>query len=106
LIEHEARADGSDFSSQAAYLQIELRRGDWTPYTRLDYRDMEEGDPFYSPLDRDLDAVGPTLGVNYRANAHVTVKLEASLLDGERRDAGVVSDEDFAALVLQVSWWL
>jgi hypothetical protein len=106
-IQHEAQADGSDYSHQSAYLLAELRLGSWTPYARLDWRRMEEGDPFFAPLDRDLDALGPAVGVRHTPHANVALKLEASLLDGERRDgAGTLSDEDFASLALQVSWWL
>ncbi len=106
-IEHEARATGEVFTSDAAYVQAEFPRESWTPYVRLDFLDMKEGDPFYAPLDRDLDAWGPAVGFRHDLSPNVAVKLEGSFLRQDERDGGGgITTDDVVSLALQVSWWL
>jgi len=107
LIEDDPRAGGESFTHEAGYLQIGWPRGDWTPYARFDRRDMEQRDPFYKQVDRDLDKWQQVLGVRYDFAANAAIKLEVGFGEREMRDGlGNIVDDDFFFGALQLAWVL
>lgn len=104
---HDIRADGSDTDHTTGYLQLAWQRGDWTPYARIDFRDMDEGDPFFAPQDRDLDRWTQILGARYELTTNAALKLEVSYGEQEFRDSGgSVSEDDVVGCAVQLAWWL
>lgn len=107
MIEHEARSTNQDFDSDSGYVQLELPRGEWTPYTRYGFRDMDQGDPFYMTSDRDLDRWRQVVGVRYEPTENTAIKLELGYgADDVRVTPGVVREDDVVTMGLQFSWWL
>lgn len=107
FIHHEGRETGDEFDSTGGYLQLSRTSGTWTPYARFDFRNMEEGDPFYATLDRDLDVTMQSIGVRYDAHSNVAVKVELGFGKEDRRDGlGAISEEDVTVGLFQLSWWL
>lgn len=107
LIDHEVKATSEDFSGNVSYVQAEYRFGDWTPYARFDHRNMDEGDPFYSPLGRDLDVWYGTLGLRWDVGTNVAIKLESSAgREDFVRGSGSIGERGLVFVGLQLSWWL
>lgn len=105
-IEHDVRATNMVFHHNSGYLQAALHFGEVTPYARMDYRTMQMGDPFYMPLDRDLDIVRPVLGVRYDPSDTMAAKLEVEWSHEDQRGTGGVADRDVVSVAFQVSWVL
>jgi hypothetical protein len=102
-IEHDGEISGTTYDHNTGYLQAEIPVGDFTPYTRYDYREMDEGDPFYAPTGRDRDLWGQAVGVRYEPVENVALKLEVVLGEEDRADG---SKADVVLWALQLSWWL
>lgn len=80
---------GQEYTSWAGYIQIGYHINDeWTPYLRIDIRDMETGNPYFSPLSRDLDAEEIVLGVRWDFIENSALKFEIAGGDREQRDGG------------------
>ncbi len=105
-IEHDVRATNMVFHHNSGYLQVAMHFGEVTPYARMDYRTMQMGDPFYMPLDRDLDIVRPVLGVRYDPTDTMAAKLEVGWSREDERGTGGVADRDVVSVAFQVSWVL
>lgn len=108
-INHEARFDGSEYDSDAGYVQLSVPMGTWTPYTRFDYRDMAEGDPFYGDmmLGRNFDRWSQSVGVRWDTHENVAVKTEVSYGQDDMDDGmGGIATENVWWAGVQVSWWL
>ena len=98
-------SDGETFNSNTGYLQVGYRMGDWTPYTRFDYRNMAEGNPFFMPDDRDLDAWEQTFGLRFDFNPYAALKFELSVGEADERDnLGNISSDDTVFFGIQLSW--
>ena len=107
FIAHEARANGREFDSNAGYLQLEYRIDELTPYTRIDYRKMDQGDPFYAELDRDLDAWLLTGGVRWDLHPNMALKFALGYGRNEtRRSSGSIDTRSLVACALQLAWYL
>lgn len=101
----EDESSSQDYDSTTGYAQLGYSFGDLTPYLRLDFKNMAEGDTFYARQDRDLDRYRNTLGLRYDFNRNAALKLEFDFGKGDVRDeAGVVSEVDMRAIALQMSW--
>lgn len=98
-VQHHRRATDSTSDHDAAYLQAAFRVGSWTPYARIDWLDLQGGDPFYAALgDRWLQTVGVRVDVG-----DVAFKWDVAF---GQTDLGVVDDEDLVIAQFQVSWAL
>ncbi|MGH7163364.1 MAG: hypothetical protein ACREID_07755, partial [Planctomycetota bacterium] len=76
-VEDRDRTAGGEFGHHSGYLQIGYRMRDrWTGYTRIDYRRMDFGDPYFAPLDRDLDRWELLYGVRVEITPNAAVKFE------------------------------
>ena len=105
-IDHEA-FNGKDFGHSSGYLQLAYSMGDWTPYARIDYRNMRENDPFYTSQDRDLDAWMQIVGLRYELAQNAAVKWELGVGEEEFRDSGGnVSEDSVFSFAVQLAWWL
>ena len=108
-LQNKTTADGETYNHLGAFLQFlwPLSEDIWTPYLRLDVKDMEEDDPYLAQKDRDLDQVRTTLGVRYDFASQAALKLETNFGQRDERDSGgVISGEDFVAVAFQLAWWI
>jgi len=64
--------EGQAFETWGMYAQAGFKRGRWTPYYRFDRVEVDEGDPFLSPLDVSVH----TLGLRWDAMSWAAVKAE------------------------------
>jgi|FLOH01.1.fsa_nt_gi hypothetical protein len=102
---HHDGVSGSNFSHRLIYLQMAMPLDDWTPYTRFDLKVMDQNDPYFVPVDQDLDQWQQLLGVRHELTASSAIKLEIGFGHGQDRDAGgAVSSDDFISAALQISW--
>jgi hypothetical protein len=100
------RASSTDFDHVAGYVQVGYSLDDeWTPYFRLDIRDMDQGDPYYSPVNRDLDIWEIVTGVRFDFIENAAIKLEIGFGEREERDGGgVVGDQGYIRVGFQLSF--
>lgn len=105
FILHEGRTTGRDYTHNAGFLQLELHGEQWTPYARAGYRNMQEGDPFYAPLDRDLDEWRQTLGLRNDFHTNVALKFEVSYGRRDERSGTDISGEGVATAGIQLAWY-
>lgn len=106
FIKHDV-VSGGEYYNNTGYVQVAYMIDDWTPYSRIGYRTMDEGDPFYMSDNRDLDLWLSVLGVRVDLTPNLAVKTQFSYGRGdERSGSGSISDEDIYAVGFQLSWWL
>lgn len=108
-IGHDARASGRNYDSHSGFLQVAYETGDWTPYTRFDYRDMAEGDPFFSDSvipSRDLDAWQQIFGLRREIGQNAAFKVEFGVGEGDARIGGRIDEQTTIALAFQLAWSL
>lgn len=106
-IDHEGQINNTDYDSNVSYLQLEYTRGDWTPYTRFDYRNMNESDPFYEGYERGLDLWLATLGVRIDVATNVAVKFESAYGRGDHEGgSGDIDERSVLFFGVQLAWWL
>lgn len=102
---HHDSVSNSYFNHRQAYLQMAMPMDDWTPYTRFDIKQMDQGDPYFVAVDQDLDEWQQLIGIRHELTAGSAIKFEVGFGHGQHRDgAGVVSSDDFISAALQVSW--
>ena len=83
------RTSDTEFDHVTGYVQVGFGLDDeWTPYVRFDIRDMDQGDPYYSPVNRDLDIWEIVTGVRFDFLENAAIKLEIGFGDRDERDAG------------------
>jgi hypothetical protein len=102
--DHMHRGGGGQFGHHAAYLQMAYRCGSWVPYTRFDIRIMEQGDPFYTGVQRDLDRWQQVIGIRWDFIDNAAVKLEAGIGREERRLNGQVTRGHLVIAGFQLAW--
>ncbi len=106
-INDKTRATDRTFDHNTGYFQVGYRIEKWLPYTRFDYRSMKQGDPFYSPQDRDLDVWLQTIGLRFDFISNAAVKVEVGYGREEERSAsGSVSRGSLLTAGLQLAWIL
>ena len=106
-IDNEVRSTDTNFGHHSAYVQLGYRLGDWFPYTRFDYRNMENRDPFYMTEDRDLDIWQQIFGVRYDFTSNAAIKIEFGFGEAERRrGSGAISEGSVIITAVQLSWIL
>jgi len=100
------RTSSMDFNHFTGYFQIGYSlNDDWTPYFRFDIRTMDQGDPYFSPVNRDLDVWEIVTGVRFDFIENAALKLEIGFGDTEQRDAGgAVSKTGYIRVGLQLSF--
>lgn len=105
-IEDLDRQSGMRFTHFATYLQVAYRVNDeWVIYTRFDIREMEAGDPYYMPADRDLDVWELLFGIRFDFIANASLKFEVGFGDAEGRDdGGTVGTDTYVRLGMQLAW--
>ncbi|MHC4954681.1 MAG: outer membrane protein [Planctomycetota bacterium] len=105
-IDQDDKTAGSSFSSQSGYFQIGYHLSDaWTPYARFDFRNMDQGTPYFEPLDRDLDAYAIVLGARWDFIDNAALKFEVAFGEREERDEGdAVSDQGYIVVGLQLAF--
>ena len=66
---------------------------------------MEQGDPYYEALDRDLDRYEFVIGVRQDITNNASLKLEVGFGDREARAAsGDVADVSYFRIAVQLAW--
>lgn len=100
------RTSSTDFDHVAGYIQIGYSVNDeWTPYFRFDIREMDTGDPYYSPVNRDLDVFEIVTGVRFDFIENAALKLEIGFGEREERDGtGAVGDQGYIRTGFQLSF--
>jgi hypothetical protein len=100
------RTSSTDFDHVAGYFQVGYSLNDeWTPYFRFDIRTMDQGDPYYSPVNRDLDIWEIVTGVRYDFIENAAIKLEIGFGERQERDgSGVVGDQGYIRVGFQLSF--
>ncbi len=66
---------------------------------------MQEGDPFYAPLDRDLDEWRQIRGVRNDFYTNVAIKFEISYGRRDERNGSDISGDGMATAGIQLSWY-
>jgi hypothetical protein len=91
------RTSDTEFDHITGYFQIGYALNDeWTPYFRFDIRDMETGDPYLSPSNRDLDVYEIVMGARFDVLDNVAIKIEIGFGERDQRDSGgVVSEQGY-----------
>lgn len=105
-IENMDRQSRMDYVHYATYFQLGYHLDDrWTPYTRFDFRDMDVGDPYFAPLNRDLDVWEWLVGVRFDFIGNAALKFEAGFGEREVRDGGgAVSTRGYTRIGLQLAF--
>jgi len=105
-VSHDDVLTDSTFRHQTGYVQVAYRwKVDLLPYTRIDFKNMERGDPYYVGLNRDLDRWEYLLGIRKEITDNAALKVECGAGRGERRDAfGFVSKGTIVRFTVQLSW--
>jgi len=100
------RTSGTNFDHSLGYVQLGYHLDDrWTPYFRIDIRQMDQGDPYYAPLDRDLDIWEFLVGIRFDFIANAALKFEVGFGDREERDgSGNVSNRSYTRVGVQLAW--
>lgn len=100
------RTSSMDFDHFTGYFQIGYSlNDDWTPYFRFDIRDMDQGDAYYSPVDRDLDIWEIVTGVRFDFLENAAIKFEIGFGERDERDGGgVVTDTGYIRVGFQLSF--
>jgi len=104
FIRHEGRSSNEHYDHYTGFVQLELPGELWTPYMRSGFRDMDRGDPFYEPNDRDLDEWRQTLGVRNDFNPNVAIKFEVAYGRRDERDDDDVDHEHVTTVGIQLAW--
>jgi hypothetical protein len=85
----EDKGTNQEYTSWAGYIQIGYHLNDaWTPYVRIDIRDMETGNPYFAPLNRDLDGEEIVIGMRWDFLDNSALKFELGAGEREERDGG------------------
>ncbi|MHC4931427.1 MAG: hypothetical protein ACYTGV_04475, partial [Planctomycetota bacterium] len=105
-IEDKDEQSDSSFGHLTGYFQLAYHLDEkWTPYARFDFREMDQGDPYYEAANRDLDAWELLFGIRFDFVANAALKLEVGFGDRETRDdGGIVSTGGYTRIGLQLSW--
>lgn len=69
------------------YAQLAYQMGDYKPYYRFDYLEIEEGDPFFAGLDEVEDTEEHTLGVRYEWFPFAAIKGEFRIKDSTSKES-------------------
>jgi len=104
-LENRDRHTGETYEHTSGYAQLGYRIDSrWTPYTRFDYRRMDKGDPYFEPLDRDLDRWEQLFGVRFELTRNAAIKLEFGFGRMEEREDSGVERDSYIRTGLQLSW--
>jgi hypothetical protein len=100
------RTNSTDYDHVTGYFQVGYGLTDeWTPYFRFDIRDMETGDAYYSPVNRDLDIWEIVTGVRFDFLDNAAIKLEIGFGERQQRDSGgAVSDQGYIRVGFQLAF--
>lgn len=106
FISNDDRTSGQTFESLTGYIQLGVHVDDeFTPFVRIDFREMDQGDPYYMPTGRDLDAIQVVFGVRYDALNNVAVTIEIVVGDRELRDGGgAVTTHGYTRINIQLAF--
>ena len=105
-IHDDDRTSDTTFDSYSGYIQAGYHVNDnWTPYARFDVREMALGNPYFSPVDRDLDVYEVILGVRWDFLANAAWKFELGFGEREERDAAAAVDtHGYIRFSVQLAW--
>ena len=106
FISNDDRTSGMTFESLTGYIQLGVHVDDeFTPFVRIGFREMDQGDPYYMPVGRDLDAIQVAFGVRYDALSNVAITIEIVVGDRERRDGGgTVTTQGYTRISIQMAF--
>jgi len=105
-INQDDKTVGETSENYSAYFQIGYHVSDeWTPYARVDFRDMARGSAYFMPVNRDLDSYEIVLGARYDFLNNAALKFEVGFGEREQRDSGgSVSDQGYIRVGLQLAF--
>jgi len=100
------KTSGETFESYAGYIQIAYHINDeWAPYVRFDFREMDEGNPYFMPLNRDLDDLRIVLGTRWDFLDNAALKFEVAFGERqERNGGGAVDDQGYFVFGIQMAF--
>ncbi len=100
------RSSSTDFEHITGYFQVGYALNDmWTPYFRFDIRTMDTGDPYYAPVNRDLDIWEIVTGARFDFLDNAAIKFEIGFGDRQQRNGGgVVSDQGYIRVGFQLAF--
>jgi hypothetical protein len=106
FITDDDRTTSSDFNHFTGYFQIGYSlNDDWTPYFRFDVRNMQAGDPYYSPVNRDLDIWEIVTGVRFDFLENAALKFEIGFGErDERQGSAIVTGQGYIRTGVQLSF--
>jgi hypothetical protein len=105
-ITNDDRTSSTDFDHVTGYVQVGYAIDDeWTPYVRLDIRDMDQGDPYYSPVNRDLDVWEIVGGTRFDFLDNAAIKFEIAFGErDERGGGGAVAERGYIRAGFQLAF--
>lgn len=83
-IHHDDKTSGNDFSTLGFYLQTGYKMDKLTPYYRFDFLNFENGDPYFTPNDIDINK--HTFGLRWDIFNWNALKFEYSYSDKKNED--------------------
>ena len=97
---------GTTFNHHIVYFMYAYQYDDkWMPYVRIDWRDMDPGDPYYEAAGRGLDQWEVPVGIRYDFISNAALKLEIAYGERDRRDAGSnISAKSYIRFEVQLSF--
>ena len=105
-INNDDKTSNQTFESYTGYFQIGYHINDfWTPYARLDFREMDMGNPYFAPLGRDLDDMCMVLGVRWDFLDNAALKFEFAFGERQTRDSGGgIDDRGYIVFGIQLAF--
>ena len=104
-VAHRDRTSARVIKNLAGYLQLGYRIGAFTPFARLDRRNLLAGDPFVAADGLDLDDWEHVVGVRYELSRHLAFKLEGAGGRTQRLSVGGnAMTETFGRVAVQFAW--
>jgi hypothetical protein len=105
-VDDDDHQSGMSFGHILTYVQVAYRVNDrWVVYSRFDVREMDQGDPYYMPYDRDLDIWEVLAGVRFDFIANASIKFEVGGGEAEKRDGGGgVATDGYIRFGFQLAW--
>jgi hypothetical protein len=105
FIRSEDKTVDETFKSWTGYFQLGYHINDeWTPYLRFDFRDMARDNPYFAVANRDLDGMEIVIGTRWDFLTNSALKFEVGFGEREERVSGVVDDQGYIRVSLQLAF--
>jgi hypothetical protein len=105
FISQDDGSTGQTWNSYTGYFQVGYHvDDDWTPYARIDIREMDQGTPYYFDTGRDLDAAELMIGARWNFLNNAALKCDLGFGRREERVGTVVSTNGYIRFAIQLAF--